>query len=622
MGVFTHWPYTNFHELNLDWLLKVCKDLDISLSDLSALVNKEIANLDERIKILDDKIEHSELPEVVREELRALIESGEMGELIEQALLNINDEIELHTPDNGTSESPTGVSLWIKTKDGAIINDFGVHTDRLVADLKANSTNKIYAIIISHYHEDHVGDIDQDGTPEGFLNFLNDTFFDFSECKAYLPHGELVWSNFLPSSADFQVIQNRETIIETALTEKGIEIIHPEEDDVVKIGSVDVKFNNLSTSYFAEYYPCFINYLNENVGYTQYNNFSMITTFKHISTIIYPGDIQKEAEKNNYKVFNNCNVIFMPHHGLNRPIDMSYLNSVSGDIAIIPTGYQYYDPTGMVKVDTQKLVQQGAIPMYSVDAGKIKITDSIYGMEWNVTGDIILDTDYAVSQDYGYILYQNDNLNNMNTPGSWNTQNSEIASGVVNTPFTNGGYHGETIRAKATKGLIQRAALSWNRYQTKAVRSYEPDLATWSDWKYLSHLSDPAVKSYANIVPNTWIEQSGALEIDNIINSSYFKRTAAPSTDGARQNYLTYFNNMLAIGLDITTTEAAPSGTRIMTWQGVNRIGCNFMLYDPATKTPYLARVSYSGSDRYIALAEAVPANTRLIGFVSLPALP
>lgn len=39
MGLFEHFPYTNFHELNLDWLLKNQKEIDGNMSDLQDQMN-------------------------------------------------------------------------------------------------------------------------------------------------------------------------------------------------------------------------------------------------------------------------------------------------------------------------------------------------------------------------------------------------------------------------------------------------------------------------------------------------------------------------------------------------------------------------------------------------------
>ena len=32
MGVFEHFPYTNFHDLNLDWILRIIKELDTEVN--------------------------------------------------------------------------------------------------------------------------------------------------------------------------------------------------------------------------------------------------------------------------------------------------------------------------------------------------------------------------------------------------------------------------------------------------------------------------------------------------------------------------------------------------------------------------------------------------------------
>lgn len=34
MGVFEHFPYTNFHDLNTDWILKIIKELDAEVDNL------------------------------------------------------------------------------------------------------------------------------------------------------------------------------------------------------------------------------------------------------------------------------------------------------------------------------------------------------------------------------------------------------------------------------------------------------------------------------------------------------------------------------------------------------------------------------------------------------------
>ena len=51
MGLFDKFPYTNFHELNLDWIIKALKDLDTKVDNLQATITEEAKKyIDQRIK--------------------------------------------------------------------------------------------------------------------------------------------------------------------------------------------------------------------------------------------------------------------------------------------------------------------------------------------------------------------------------------------------------------------------------------------------------------------------------------------------------------------------------------------------------------------------------------------
>ena len=50
MGLFEHFPYTNFHELNLDWIIKTVKDLDEKVDSIEdRIYNKAKAYTDEQV---------------------------------------------------------------------------------------------------------------------------------------------------------------------------------------------------------------------------------------------------------------------------------------------------------------------------------------------------------------------------------------------------------------------------------------------------------------------------------------------------------------------------------------------------------------------------------------------
>ena len=51
MGLFDKFPYTNFHELNLDWIIKALKDLDHKVDNLQATITEEAKKyIDQRIQ--------------------------------------------------------------------------------------------------------------------------------------------------------------------------------------------------------------------------------------------------------------------------------------------------------------------------------------------------------------------------------------------------------------------------------------------------------------------------------------------------------------------------------------------------------------------------------------------
>lgn len=53
MGLFENFPYTNFHELNLDWVIKTMKALDEKVDSIEdRIYNKSKAYTDEQIAIL------------------------------------------------------------------------------------------------------------------------------------------------------------------------------------------------------------------------------------------------------------------------------------------------------------------------------------------------------------------------------------------------------------------------------------------------------------------------------------------------------------------------------------------------------------------------------------------
>lgn len=89
MAVFENFPYTNTHELNLDWIIKVVKDyvtktdeLEVNFEDLKEYVTNYFDNLD--------------IQEEVNNKLQDMYDSGQLAVLIEQ-FLNSNSLLVFNT---------------------------------------------------------------------------------------------------------------------------------------------------------------------------------------------------------------------------------------------------------------------------------------------------------------------------------------------------------------------------------------------------------------------------------------------------------------------------------------------------------------------------------------------
>lgn len=93
MGVFDHFPYTNFHELNLDWILKHFKEFIAELSELEDWRAQHEQDYEELKKIVDD-IEQGIFPDQVYQKLYKWLQANMfdiIGNMVKFITVTIND---------------------------------------------------------------------------------------------------------------------------------------------------------------------------------------------------------------------------------------------------------------------------------------------------------------------------------------------------------------------------------------------------------------------------------------------------------------------------------------------------------------------------------------------------
>lgn len=204
-------------------------------------------------------------------------------------------KISIMAPPAGEHIDLGDCSIITGTKN--IIVDLSFQTDEkvLLKYLRDNNIMKIDYIVISHLHSDHIGG----PNAQGLITLISQNDIDFSDCIVLLPHKDINYAAFVPSSAT-NGYQTLEQHIISNLDSHNIQYHYPSEGEIISIDeNSQMQFFNLLPEYYEDYYPVVIDAYGTNTGYTNYNNFSMVMCYKHINRYMwFTGDIESKAQAN------------------------------------------------------------------------------------------------------------------------------------------------------------------------------------------------------------------------------------------------------------------------------------------------------------------------------------
>ena len=311
---------------------------------------------------------------------------------------------------------------------GNIVFDFGNGRDAsvLINYIASQKYKNVLAVVISHYHDDHV-------TLAKLNQFLNSSLIETSDCHFYLPHGEIDWSAF--TGVTYQSV---ETAIINSLETHHIQYTQVDVEGYAQdFGQVEVTFHNVTADKFGDYYEYMYDEDMNVTENTNYNNFSMISKvmFKG-HTIILPGDVEQPAEKNNANVVAGADIFVVNHHGLNLKSADEWINALSPSISIL-CAYG-------VRSERVSFFAPAPVTKRCADVGSVWSTVNGVRQTLYITADGNLNAAISPTNrpvppnEIGQLIPDRTDFNTIRTPGTYFIQNATHANTMINKPATAG----------------------------------------------------------------------------------------------------------------------------------------------------------------------------------------
>lgn len=430
---FEQYPFTNLHDLNLDWLLKTMKETK-------------------------DILDNTDIPQHVRDELTAMYNDGRLEMLVnEQILTAIQTKVDanaesigaakesiaaneaaieslkvsatlamLSAKDAVSGDPDRGYSLCmvIYNKDFCVVYDHGNDSaNRLLEYLRQKGVKKITAFVGSHYHSDHC-------TLAGVTAILNS---GIPVEKWYLPNGAVSWDAF--KGTNYQAVQ---TSIKDAITAAGGVIVEPAtEGMMVQVSkAVYLEFYNVAAPTIAGYYNYTLDEDLSDTGNTNYNNFSMCARLRVGDKILaLTGDIEEPAQDKMWPIVQGVDVIQLPHHGLDLRDSNAFIRSMGASV-YLTAAYgvaRFYRLQYLSNAMLHRAIMSGN-SMSTLGGRTIEMVFGYNGCYVTAPGTP------TPSGTFGESIPAGSDLNNYREIGfTGYVQNASVAANVTNLPAASGG---------------------------------------------------------------------------------------------------------------------------------------------------------------------------------------
>lgn len=401
-----------------------------------------------------------------------------------------------------------GNCIYLYKDTDAILFDCGRQESAsfLMASLINHGVTNIKGIVISHWHNDHINGLDS--LLNNHKSQSNPNGFDFTGCKFYRPHHNINWNSMVGRTVDYESIQNASTALAVSV---GCTVVDPAENDTDTIDNVKLVFNNLDAIKFSTYYSAYLDENLNDTGKTQYNNFSMIASvYIGNNKIVFPADIQYEAQIQNRDVVSGCSVYVVEHHGLNLKTDYQYLGGISANVNLLCAYGNYHDLAMRVKYPTiNKCSTIGEL--ITTRDEEVEIVISPYGVSCGSDNATASANNYHGALSVGTQLIPGTDFDDLIDPGVFTIQNNTQLITMANRPPMANSGGKLLVMGSTSSGAVTQYFLSGNKTAPDIYcRCYAVGSDRgWKAWKALRPSYDEYVTlTAANVLQNCSLESN------------------------------------------------------------------------------------------------------------------
>lgn len=424
-------------------------------------------------------------------------------------------KVKVHFIDRGNK----GDCMLIQADQKNIIIDLGQETDEamLIRYLIDKGATKIDYVILSHYHNDHIGG---NYNADGLDAFINSDSLDLSNCKFLLPHKDINWESFVDNIGYGLIsrLSGAEQLIKQKLNAKNIPFEEPTTNTIIELDNeTSLRFLNADTNAYSKYYNYTLSNTNTENNYTNYNNFSLVVELTHgEKRFLFTGDIEYPAQEYLVSEIKDVDVYKVEHHGVNKTTCKDYLYKIKPSIAVAMTSSASF---GVKDCMTPIYLNNINCKFYNMyQSGNVIVTSN--GKTLTVesaNGETKVDNKFtyvAVPYDLkrGSKISTNDNLNEYTNHGVYYSETSTITDSLMNKPSNcSGGFRLIVQSRQADTSPIQVIIdVNANIF----IRLYKSN--SWSEWEELQKKSSAMINVRISTSHTTSTTQPEKLNLDTV----------------------------------------------------------------------------------------------------------